>query len=204
MRTRPLIKTLAIASATTLALGLTAAPSQAARTVVTTEEQPWTLFYDNVVTDADPNNTMILYTGASVGEECAGDLPTVKVRSRAKGEEGAAGATLVERFVTRATFYVYEGNDLDAVEFFDQVCASLSTGGEAPTPIATGRGLVKRRVDVAYNGAAGAPDVTDVNSAVGVVRTTDGQRWAVRGEAELTLSPDFSVDHVSFDIRNRR
>ncbi len=155
MRTRPLIKTLAIASATTLALGLTAAPSQAARTVVTTEEQPWTLFYDNVVT-GDGANTLILYTGASVGEECAGDLPTVKVRSRAKGEEGAAGATLVERFVTRATFNVYEGNGLDAVEFFGQVCASLSTGGEAPTPIATGRGLVKRRVDVAYNGAAGA------------------------------------------------
>ena len=127
---------------------------------------------------------MILYTGASVAEDCADDLPTVTVRTRTKGEPPADGATVVGRAVVRAPFYVYEGNGLDAMEFRGQVCASLEAGEAAPNPVATGKGLVKRSVDATHHGDAGAPDVTDINSAVGVVRTTEGERWAVRGEAE--------------------
>ena len=56
--------------------------------------------------------------------------------------------------------------------------APCSGGTEA---LKDGRGLVKRRVDVAYNGAAGAPDV---NGAVGSFQ----QRMGGGGSAAARLS----------------
>lgn len=174
-------------------------PVTAPRTQVTTQERPWNLFDDDIVTGTG-GNTLILYTGASVEEHCVDDYPTATFRIRAKGDAPADGATLVERLVTRGPFHVYEGDGLDAVELIQEVCAS----GDAPEPVATGAGRVHQRIDVAFCGDSAAPDVTDVNGAVGVVRTPEGQRWVVRGAAKLTLSPEFSVDHVSFEVRNAR
>lgn len=55
-----------------------------------------------------------------------------------------------------------------------------------------------------FHGDQAPPDGTIVNRAVGVVRTAGGKRWVVCGQARLTLSPEFSVDHVAFKIRGRR
>lgn len=199
---RPIRRLAATAGAAALVVGLVAppsqaAPSQAARVVVSTEQVPVDLFYDDVVTGTGAN-TLILYTGTSLAGHCAEEYPTATSRIRAKGQPPAAGARLVEHYVARATFYVYEGGGLDAVEFLGAVC-----GAELPSPVATGRGIVKRKIVSRFLGSAQPPHVTDSNGAVGVVRTTDGQRWSVRGEAELTFSPAFSVDHVSFTVRNR-
>lgn len=206
MPARSMASRIAALGAGLLVIASLASTSAAASTAVTTEEASWApLFYDNIVTGGDdPLSTLILFTGVSVEEACASDGPPATLRIRTQGEAPADGATIVERMVTRAPFYVYEGAGLDSVEFLDAVCGSLATGGDAPTPLATGSGLVKRQVEVTFRGASATEDATDVNSAVGVVRTTDGERWAVRGEAELTLSPEFSVDHVAFEIRNRR
>ena len=121
---------------------------------------------------------------------------------RLHGEPPEEGATQNERFVTRGDFHLYDGSGLDAVEYAAEVCATLAVGGEAPEPVALGSGTVQSMVDVLFRGGAAPPDVTTANTAVGVVETTDGERWALRGEAELTLSPEFSVDHVDLEIRN--
>lgn len=188
-----------------LAIGLMASPSHSAPTKVTTEERAWApLFYDNIVTGGDdPANTLILFTGVTVEQTCAEDFGAGTFLIRTQGEPPTEGARVVERLVTRAPFYVYEGNGLDSVEFLDEVCPALADGGPPPTLLARGHGLVRQRISSEFHGDS-APDVTDDNSAVGVVRTTDGSRWAVRGEAELTYSPEFSVDHVAFKIRGRR
>ena len=201
MAVRFVARVTAVLGATALALGLVAAPSQA-RTVVITEEVPWAFFYDDIVT-GDGVNTLILYTGGSVEDECTADYPTTTLRIRLAGEPPQEGATQQERFTTRGDFHLYDGGGLDAVEYAAQVCATLEAGGEAPTPLAVGTGTVRATVDVAFRGAA-PPDVTTVNTAVGVVTTTGGATWAVRGEAELTLSPEFSVDHVDLEVRNLR
>jgi len=194
----------AIATAGLLTAGLTAPAASALRpgpaehrTQVTTEERPWNLFYDNIVT-GDKSSTLILYTGASLKEHCTKNYPTETFRIKTKGAAPADGAKVVERMVTRGAFYVYDGGGLDAVQLIEQACA-----GTVPEPVATGRGVVHQRINVAFRGDV-EPDVTDVNGVLGVVRTTLGKRWIVRGKAELTLSPEFSVDHVSFDILNRR
>jgi len=41
------------------------------------------------------------------------------------------------------------------------------------------------------------------NAAQGTLKTADGETLVVRGVAELTLSPVFTVDHVSAEIINR-
>jgi hypothetical protein len=182
-----------------LAVGLVAAPSQA-RTVVIAEEVPWAFFYDDFVT-GDGESSLILYTGGSVEDECTMDYPIATNRVRLHGDPPAAGATQVERFVTRGDFHLYEGNGLDAVEYAAAVCETLAAGGEAPEPVAVGSGTVRSVVEVAFAGPTAPPDVTTANTAVGVVETPDGDHWAVRGEAELTLSPEFSVDHVDLEVR---
>lgn len=206
MSARRATRIVAVLGSMVLTLVLTAPPSVAGRTVVTTEETSWgPLFYENIVTGgADPDDALILFTGLTVQQSCEGEDVTATLRIRTKGEPPQAGATIAERFVTRAPFYVYEATGGDAVQFEQHVCETLAGGGAAPDPIATGQGVVKARVDVAFNGAGVPEDAWTVNGAKGTVVTTDGERWAVRGEAELTLSPVFSVDHVSFDILNRR
>ncbi len=196
----------AVVTAGLLTAGLATAPASALRPVstdhrahVTTEERPWNLFYDDIVT-GDASNTLILYTGASVAEHCVGDYPTTTFKITTKGEPPADGAKLVERMVTRGAFYVYEGGGLDAVEFIEQACES----GTTPAPVATGRGVVHQRINVAFRGSSGPPDATDTNGVIGVVRAPEGERWVVRGTAKLTLSPEFSVDKVSFKILHRR
>ena len=201
MTVRFVARAAAVVGTTALTLGLLAAPSQA-RTDVTTEEVPWAFFYDDIVT-GDGANTLILYTGGSVEEECTTDYPMATLRVRVHGEPPDEGATQDERFVTRGDFHVYDGGGLDAVEYAAQVCAAIEAGGTAPTPIAVGSGTVQATVAVVFRGAAAPPDVTSTNTAVGVVETQDGERWSVRGEAELTLSPEFSVDHVDLEIRGR-
>lgn len=201
MTVRIASRAIAAIGAGVLTAALLAPPSQA-RADVTTEEVSWSFFYDDIVT-GDGSNTLILQTGARVEQTCT-EEPTTTLRIRTKGVPPADGAMTVESFVTRGEFYVYEGNGLDGVEFYDLVCSTIEAGGEAPEPVATGSGLVKAKTETLYNGESAPPDVSTANSAVGVVWTAEGERWVVRGEAELTLSPSFNVDHVSFEILNQR
>jgi len=202
MTVRFVARVASVAGAAALTVGLLAAPSQA-RTVVTTEEVPWAFFYDDIVT-GDGVSTLLLYTGGSVADECTADYPTATLRVRIHGEPPEEGATQAERFVTRGDFHLYDGGGLDALEYAAQVCETIAAGGEAPTPLAVGSGTVQATTEVQFRGAAAAPDVTTANTAVGVVETQDGERWSVRGEAELTLSPEFSVDHVDLAVRGMR
>ena len=144
-----------------LAAGIATAPASAQpssitapRTQVTTQERPWSLFYDDIVTGTG-GNTLILYTGASVEEHCVDDYPTATERGR-----------------TRA------GRDRSR-----------------PRPPADRRSVPWRLRCAGRHGC---------QQRGGGRAHPEGQRWVVRGAAKLTLSPEFSVDHVSFEVRNAR
>lgn len=196
MRVRPLLRAGGVVGAAALTLGVVAPVSHAEPTEVSFFDAGWGLGFDNTTTEHEPAE-LILLTGASVEERCADEYPTATVRARAKGDATA------ERLVDRGAFYVYEGGGRDFLDFTDDVCAAIASGGSAPTPVASGEGTLVTTVDLEFAGDELVSLSADF-AAHGWVRTTDGDHWAVRGNTAITFLPEFDLESQQFTILNRR
>lgn len=73
-----------------------------------------------------------------------------------------------------------------------------------PEPIGVGSGNLQVEVSIEWRGDQ-PPNAVDTNSVTGTVRTPDGQRLVVRGEAEIALTgPGVGVPvDVSVEFLNR-
>ncbi len=199
MHASPSIRIATATSAVVLATGLAAVPAQA-RTEVLHEEVPYGLLYDNVVVGTgDPD--LILLAGGTAEDFCTGNVPPARLLVRLKDDPPAAGASQDEKLVDRGPLTLYDGGGLDAMAFLDQACGTYFSGGDVPEPKATGYGRITAGIHVDWPDE-GPEDARQTNSAQGPVRTPDGRVLVVRGEAELTLAPTFSVDAVSVEVLN--
>lgn len=184
---------------------LTAAPAQA-ETTVEREEVTYGFFYDNVVL-GDGQPPYLVIAGGTLEEFCEeGDVETAapgtaELQVKLTGEPPADGATQEERFVTRGTMEVYGNEGMGAPDFLAFHCAIWAESGELPEPYAMGTGLVKAGTDVSW--ADGEVHAKTWNTARGQLHTADGELLVVWAEARLTLAPEFSLEHVGFEFRNR-
>lgn len=162
--TRVVLATLAIL------LGLVATAE--GRTTVSTGAYEEGLFYKSFEQD------VVLFAGGTAEDACTGDEPVhqAKFREEADGTVVITVAPKVER-----PLYLY-ATPLGPPEFLDVVCPAVAAGDPAPEPFATGVGRMKLRLEIAPDG-----DVHIVNTSWGTVRGDDGQRWRVRGRADLMV-----------------
>lgn len=195
-------RVLGVGMAMAAIVGLSAGPAYARTTVEKLEVPAEQLFYDNVVTgDGEP--PYILLAGGDFGDFCEFNEPIVNKFVRVKGTPPDDGAVVEERFRARVEMALYDLEGLDAFVWLDTYCPTYFTTGETPEQLAHGAGTMRSVVHVEFNGPGVPEDISTVNGAHGVLKTPEGETLVVRGEAELTLEPDFSVDHVSLEVLNR-
>lgn len=192
---------LGIGVAVAAMVGLTAAPAYAKTTVEKVDIPSERFFYDNVVT-GDGQPPYILLAGGDFGDFCD-DEPHMETHFiKVKGTPPEEGATLHERWGTRVEMALYDLEGMDAFVWLGTYCPAYFATGATPERLAHGAGSVMSNLYATFHGAE-APDVWTENSARGVLKTPDGETLVVRGVAELTFEPVFSVDHVSLEILNR-
>ena len=195
MRVRSLLRVGGVVGAAALTLGLVAPASHAERTEVSFEDAVWGAVYDNMVTGVDPDDPLVLFAGVSLEGVCDQEGTTATLRARAKGD------ARIDRLVDRGPLYVYDFGGLSFIEFIGGYCAGVIT--DAPEPVAVGKGTIRFRVELTFDGEQYTPtSVTDTVN--GSVRTSDGDTWAVNGSAQTTFDPDENFENVSFTVRNKR
>ncbi|GAA3638737.1 hypothetical protein GCM10022200_22600 [Microbacterium awajiense] len=194
-------------SAAALAAGaaLAAAPAHSA-TDVHTEDTRYGFVYDNVAL-GDGQPPYLVIAGGTLEEFCAGGDPfnaspgSAVLHVKVTGEPGADGARLSEAFVTRGLIELYANDGMGAPAYLDHRCGIWAETGVLPEPYAIGAGTVKSGTEFSW--AGGIAYGSTWNSARGPLRTADGEVLVVWADARVTLAPEFVLDHVGFQIRNR-
>ncbi len=205
MRNRPLITTLAIAGVTALAMGLTAAPSQATSDARASaqgfiaDEFEYGFFFGTF--DQTPNVT--LFAGGPIEEFCDDGNPGTAPLRVFPRVDGTVDLKVNDK---DQPIYLYETtfNDGDYIPMWlDAICPGIGAGDEPPVPFATGSADLKVRITV----------VTDdhlkiSNSVSGKATGTDGTAYKVRGTADLVVDDGAPVgdprDFVGFKLTEIR
>ncbi|MDH3958797.1 MAG: hypothetical protein OEU98_04925 [Actinomycetota bacterium] len=196
MRNRPHIRTLAIAGAAALALGLTAGASASAKGFIE-DELEYGYFYGTF--DQTPN--VVLSAGGEIQEFC-GD----------PGEPGSAPMRVFPRKDLSVDLRVnakdqpinlYYTDAAGAPEWLEAICPGIAAGGAPPDPFATGDADLKVRTTVV------SADLVEVfNSVNGKARGTDGTEYKVRATADLVVEDGMPVgdprDFIGFTLTEIR
>ena len=197
MRNRPHIRTLAIAGATALALGLTAGASASAKGFIE-DELEYGYFFGTF--DQTPNVT--LFAGGPIEKFCDDNPGTAPLRVFPRAD-GTVDLKVNDK---DQPIYLYETtfNDGDYIPMWlDAICPGIGAGDEPPVPFATGSADLKVRITV----------VTDdhlkiSNSVSGKATGTDGTAYKVRGTADLVVVDGAPVgdprDFVGFKLTEIR
>jgi len=176
MRNRPHIRTLAIAGATALALGLTAGASASAKGFIE-DELEYGYFYGTF--DQTPNVT--LFAGGPIEEFCDDNPGTAPLRVFPRAD-GTVDLKVNDK---DQPIYLYETtfNDGDYIPMWlDAICPGIGAGDEPPVPFATGDADLKVRITVVSD-----DNLKIFNSVNGKATGTDGTEYKVRGTADLVV-----------------
>jgi hypothetical protein len=201
MRRHAHARTLAIAGATTLALGLAAAPSQAkpeagsgARGFNATELD-YGFFYGTF--DQTPN--VALFAGGPIEDSCFGETGSAPLRVFER-TDGSVDLKVNDRDQPIYLYYT-EFNDIPV--WLGAVCPGIVQGDDPPEPFATGAADLKVRISVV------SEDVQEIfNSVNGKATGVDGTEYKVRGSADLVVEGGVPVgdprDFVGFKLTEIR
>jgi hypothetical protein len=197
MRNRPHIRTLAIAGATALALGLTAGVSASATGFVQ-DELEYGYFYGTF--DQTPN--VALFAGGPLEEFCDDGNPgtaPLRVFPRA---DGTVDLKVNDK---DQPIYLYHNDTNDIPPWLDAVCAGIEAGAAPPAAFAAGDADLKVRVTVVSEEEG---NLKVFNSVSGKATGIDGTEYKVRGTADLVVEAGAPVgdpwDFVGFTLTEIR
>jgi hypothetical protein len=196
MRNRPHIRTLAIAGATALALGLTAGASASAKGFMQ-EELEYGYFYGTF--DQTPN--VVLSAGGEIQEFCGdpGEPGTAPMRVFPRKD----GSVDLRVNAKDQEINLYYTDAVGAPEWLEEICPGIDDGDAPPVPFATGDADLKVRTTVV------SPDLVEVfNSVNGKARGADGTAYKVRATADLVVEDGVPVgdprDFIGFKLTEIR
>lgn len=201
---RTMVRALAASGAAVAMVAAGALPSTARTVVDRVPGEYGGIFYDNVATGTGQPD-LILFADASPEDRCNRTPVSFENRVRAFGEEGTPGARLNLSFVKRVPLWLYHGQGLSAPDFVGAYCAALGGAGDVPEPIGVGKGLLQEEIAVEWLDAGPPSSAVETNSAKGSVKTPEGERLVVRGEAVNALTgPGVGIPvDVSVEVLNR-
>ena len=194
MRNRPPIRTLAIAGATALALGLTAGASASAKGFIQ-DELEYGYFYGTF--DQTPN--VALFAGGPLEEFCVTDPGTAPLRVFPRAD-GTVDLKVNDK---DQPIYLYHNDTNDIPPWLDAICPGIGEGDAPPVPFATGDADLKVRITVFSD-----DHLKIFNSVNGKATGTDGTEYKVRGTADLVVEDGAPVgdprDFVGFKLTEIR
>jgi hypothetical protein len=194
MRNRPHIRTLAIAGATALALGLTAGASASAKGFIQ-DELEYGYFYGTF--DQTPN--VALFAGGPLEEFCTTDPGTAPLRVFPRAD-GTVDLKVNDK---DQPIYLYHNDTNDIPPWLDAICPGIGEGDAPPVPFATGDADLKVRITVFSD-----DHLKIFNSVNGKATGTDGTTYKVRGTADLVVEDGAPVgdprDFVGFKLTEIR
>ena len=194
MRNRPPIRTLAIAGATALALGLTAGASASAKGFIQ-DELEYGYFYGTF--DQTPN--VALFAGGPLEEFCVTDPGTAPLRVFPRAD-GTVDLKVNDK---DQPIYLYHNDTNDIPPWLDAICPGIGEGDAPPVPFATGDADLKVRITVFSD-----DHLKIFNSVNGKATGTDGTAYKVRGTADLVVEDGAPVgdprDFVGFKLTEIR
>ena len=201
MRNRPLITTLAIAGVTALAMGLTAAPSQATSDARASaqgfiaDEFEYGFFFGTF----DQTRNVTLFAGGPLEEFCVTDPGTAPLRVFPRAD-GTVDLKVNDK---DQPIYLYHNDTNDIPPWLDAICPGIGEGDAPPVPFATGDADLKVRITVFSD-----DHLKIFNSVNGKATGTDGTAYKVRGTADLVVEDGAPVgdprDFVGFKLTEIR
>jgi len=183
MRNRPLIKTLAIAGVTALAVGMAGAPSHAKSEAGSSgqgfiaDEFTYGFFYGTF----DQATNVALFAGGRIEEFCIGVGEPGTAPLRVFPRKSDAVDLKVNAKHQPIHLYYTAANDIPTW-LDNEVCPGIASDEEPPVPFASGVADLKVRITVV------SADRQEVfNSVSGKATGTDGTTYKVRGTADLVV-----------------